>query len=141
MKKRIGKSFSAKPAEVPAVIIGIIVASIVSFLLLIGLTSIVVNGTVNETVTGPYIFVIRTIAATIGCVAGSVLVKEKYLFITGATALGYMVVLLGLGIVLFDGSFKNILSGAASVLLGGALACFAVLKPLKKSKYTVKYRR
>ena len=141
MKKRMGKAFSAKQAEAPAVMIGIIVASLVSFLLLVGLTSLIVNGTVNEGVVGAIAFAIRTVAAAIGCVDGMVLMKEKYLFITGATALGYMSVLLGLGIALFDGSFKNILSGAVSVLLGGALACFVVLKPLKKSKYTVKYRR
>lgn len=141
MKKRIGKSFSAKPAEAHAVIIGIIVASIVSFLLLIGLTSLIVNGTVNEVGTGPYIFIIRTIAAAIGCLTGTVLMKGKYLLIAGSIALGYMVFLLAMGIVLFDSSFKNILSGAASVLLGGAIACFVVLKPLKKPKYTVKYRQ
>lgn len=141
MKKRIGTSSSAKATEVPAVIIGIIVASFVSFLLLIGLTSLIVNGTVNEVGTGSYIFIIRTIAAAIGCLTGTVLMKGKYLLIAGAIALGYMIVLLAMGIVLFDSSFKNILSGAASVLLGGAVACFVVLKPLKKSKPAARYRR
>ena len=139
MKKRIGNSVSAKPSETPAVIIGVVVALFVSFLLMIGLTSFVVKGMINETEL--YIFAIRTIAAAIGCVTGTVLTKGRYLFITGATVLGYMAVLLGFGIVLFDGSFENILLGAASVILGGVIACLVALKPLKKSKYAAKHRR
>lgn len=141
MKKSIHIASSAKITEVPAIVIGIVAATIISVLLTVGLTSLIMNGTIGEVTTGPYIFIIRTVASAIGCLVGTTLMKGKYLFIAGAIALGYLAVLVGMGIILYDGSFNNILSGAVSVLLGGVIACVAVLKPLKKSKHTVRYGR
>lgn len=141
MKKNMHIASSAKVTEAPAIVIGIVAASIISVLLTVGLTSLIMNGTVGESATGPYIFLIRTVATGIGCLVGTMLMKGKYLLIAGAIALGYLAVLVGMGIVLYEGSFNNILSGALSVLLGGVLACLVVLKPLKKSKHTVRYGR
>lgn len=141
MKKSTHIASSAKITEVPAIAIGIAVATIISILLTAGLTSLIMNGTVDEATTGPYIFIIRTVASAIGCLIGTMLMKGKYLLVAGVIALGYLAILIGIGIILYDGSFNNILSGAVSALLGGVIACVVVLKPLKKSKHTVRYGR
>ena len=141
MKKKMRVASSTKLTEAPAVIIGIVTSSIISIFLTVALTSLVMNGGIGELATDPYIFAIRTVATAIGCFVGNVLMKGKFLLITGMVALGYLVILLGMGIILYDGSFKNILSGGVSVLIGGMVACLAVLKPLKKSKHKVRYGR
>lgn len=141
MKKNRHMTSSAKLTELPAAIIGIATATLISFLLTVALTSLVMNGTVGESSTGPYIFAIRTIASAIGCFLGALLLNGKYLIIAGTIALGYLAVLIGTGIILYDGSFNNMLSGTVSVLLGGIFACVVVLKPLKKSKNKARYTR
>ena len=141
MKKRAHIASSAKVTEVPAIIIGIIAALIISVLLSAGVTSLIINGTISESAAVPYIFMIRTVAAGIGCLIGVILIKGKYLLIAGMIALGYLAVLVGMGIILFDGSFDNCLSGAFSVLLGAVFACLIVLKPLKKPRHAMRYGR
>ena len=141
MKKNMRVTSSRKITEVPAVVIGVVAATIISVLLTAGLTSLIMNGMVSETAAGPYVFVIGMIASAIGCLIGMILMKGKYLIIAGSAALGYLAVLIGLGIVLYEGSFKNMLSTVVSVLLGGVIACLLVLKPLKKPKHTGRYRR
>lgn len=141
MRKSIHTTSSAKVTEVSAIGIGVAAATIISVLLAAGLTSLVMNGTVGETAAGPYIFIIRTVASAIGCLVGTMLMKGKYLLVAGSIALGNLAVLVAMGIILYEGSFNNILSGLLSVLLGGVIACFVVLKPLKKSKHKVRYSR
>ena len=141
MKNKAHITSSTKITEIPAIIIGIVTALTISFLLSAGLTSIIMNGTISEMSAAPYVFVIRTVAVTIGCVIGLMLIKEKILLIAGITALGYLAVLAGIGIVLYNESFNNLISGAFSVLLGAAIACLIVLKLLKKPMHAARYRR
>ena len=141
MKKNMRIYTPSKASEVLAIVIGIVVSSIVSALLSAGLTSFVMNGTVKELTIGPYVFVVRSIATMVGCLIGVVLMRGKYLLIISAVAIGYLVSLLGLGIILYENTFNNILLGVASVVIGGVAACTIVLKPLKKSNHTPKYRR
>lgn len=141
MKKRIHTASTGKTAEVTAIVIGVVAALIISALLSVGLTSIIINGTVSEVTAGSYAFIIRTVASGVGCLIAAMLLNGKHLLIVTATALGYLAILVGMGIILYEGSFNNILSGVVSVLLGGAIACIAVLKPLKKSKHKVRYGR
>ena len=140
MKKHIRTASSEKVTEISAIVIGVLSASIVCFLLTIGLTSIVMNGTVGETTGGLYIFGIRMVAAFVGCVVSTLLMKGKYLLMVGAVSIGYLAVMIATGIVMYDESFKNVLSGVVSVSLGGVIACLVVLKPLKKTKVTARYR-
>lgn len=141
MKKQKHITSSKRITEVPAVIIGVMVSLLFGIALTLGLTSLLTNGMFDEAGVENWIFVIRTVACVIGCLVGMTLIKKNRLLIAGAIALGYIVILIAIGIVAYDGSFNNILSGAMSVLMGGALSCLTVLKPLKKSKYAVRYRQ
>ncbi len=141
MKKSIHLSASKKVTEVTAVLIGIAAASAVGFLLVAGLTSLIMKGTLGEANTELYVFAVRMTATALGCLISTILVKGKCLIITGAVALGYLAVLIGIGIAVYDGSFNNMFSAIVSVLLGGGIICAVVLKPLKKSKHKVRYGR
>ena len=141
MKRNLNIGTQSGISEVLAIVIGVVVSLIVSVLLSAGLTNFVVNGTIKELSIGPYIFAIRMISVTVGCLIGAILIKGKYLLAIGAAALGYLAVMIGTGIVMYDESFKNVLSGVTSVLLGGVIACTVVLKPLKKTKVTTRYSR
>lgn len=141
MKKQKRITSSKRITEAPAVIAGVVVSLMIGIILTLGLTSLVMNGTINDAGAGNWTFVIRTVASAIGCLAGVMLIKKNYLLIAGAVALGYLVMLIAIGIVVYDGSFDNIISGTTSVLLGGVISCLLVLKPLKKSNHVVRYRR
>ncbi len=121
--------------------IGVGGAVAVSALLSMGLSSLVINGAIQETTTSRYIFAIRALSVLIGGLLGAGIAKGKYLPVIGLTTLGYLIVLLGVGIAMYDGSFQNFGAGIVSVLAGGIIACILKLKPQRKSKRNARYIR
>lgn len=120
---------------------GIIAALIISTLLSAGLTSLTVNGKVKEEITGIYIFIIRALSVLIGSLLGTGLEKGKYLPVISAVTLGYLLVLLGFGITVYNGSFQNFGGGIVSILSGSVIACLIKLKPQKRQKHAVRYAK
>lgn len=140
--KRITHSAKADShSTVPCIGIGIGAATVMTALLSMGLTSLVINGKIGENSTGIFIFVIRTVSVLLGGMIGTGFSKGNYLPVIGLTTLGYMIIMLGLGITLFNGSFQNFGMGAISVIIGGALACALKLKPPAKHRRTPRYTR
>lgn len=120
--------------------IGIVTAFIISFLLLAGLTSILVSGGLGEGMTGPLVFSIRTISLIVGVLVGTGFVKGKCIIYAGAITLGYMVLLAGLGIVIYDGSFENFGLSIISMVLGGVFGCLIRLKLQNKPQRMKKFK-
>ena len=112
--------------------IGVVGSVVISTLLTALYGVLMMNGSVGETPSATAIFLIRTVSVAAGSFLAAVLTKEYFLPVVGITATGYLVVLLGTGIVAFDGSFQNFGSGLLSVLLGGAIPCITKLKAPKK---------
>lgn len=108
--------------------VGIIVSLVISMLLLTGVTSLIVDGKLNENVVAFFTFATRVIALLVGVLIGTGLIKQKHIIFAGVIALGYLIILITLGIVLYDGSFRNFGSGIVSVLLGSGAGCLIRLK-------------
>lgn len=124
-----------------AIIVGVIAASLLSILLTALLTNFVLNGHLSEGSAGVIIFLVRVVSMLVGALIAAVIYKQQYLPLIGFTALGYLLVLLGTGIVFFDGSFKHFLSGVTSVLVGGIISLLILTRPKNKSRRAIKYNR
>lgn len=115
--------------------IGIAAALVIAFLLTVGLTSLLIRGKLVENVTGILVFAIRTISVLIGGLIGSSHSKGKYLQVISSTTLGCLIVLLGLGMIIYDGTFHHFGMGILSVFVGGVIACLIKLRPKRAGKH------
>ena len=114
--------------------IGISIALIISFLLMLGLTSLIINGYLKESGGTFGSFVIRTLSVFGGCLIAGYVYKEKILLLIGAISGIYLIVLMIISVAAFDHSFVNLVLAVISVLLGGVFA--AVLRFLPKKRST-----
>lgn len=117
-----------------SIVIGIVAALVVTFLLTGGLTSLLISGKLSEKTTGIPVFAIRMISVLLGGLIGSGYSKGRYLQVIALIALGYMVALLGLGMIVYNGIFHNLGIGILSVFVGGVIACLMKLKPKRAGK-------
>ena len=119
--------------------IGAVAGMVVGILLLLLLTSLVMNGSVGEENTAPYIIIVRTIGGFAGCMLATVIARKKHLTVIALTGVVDLLLLLAIGIAFYDGSFTHFGSGLISVVIGCGAACMIWLKPPSKKKY--KHRR
>lgn len=121
-------------------VIGILVAAAVSALITGLQSGFIGSNKIGEGTTAAVIFMTRVLSVAAGCFLATSLTRNRILPVIGITTAGYLVLLLGIGITAFNGSFKNFGSGLLSVLLGGAIPCIIKLKTPKKSRNAT-YRR
>ena len=118
---------------------GVGASLIVSLLLSLLLTSITINGSITEDHAGKFVFAARAVSVLIGGLVSAGMEKGKYIPVIGMTALGYLLVVMGVGILFFDGGFREFGTGLISVVIGGCLACVIKLvrwsKPNRAAKY------
>jgi uncharacterized membrane protein len=131
--KRIHAKSENNNSVVMCIVIGLLVSLVVSVVFSAVLTSLIQKGK-SDQANGLGVFAIRTIATLSGCLTGVVLSKKKPLVVIGIIALGFFVILLMAGLLLFGGAIKRIGNGALSVLLGGLVACVMELRPKKSPK-------
>lgn len=115
------------------IVVGIVAASLLSVLLTALLTNIVLSNNLRENSIDAIVFLIRAISLLVGVLFGAMVSKKKHLQLVGFAALGYLLMLIGTGIVFYDGNFKHFLSGVASVLLGGIAALAIIQRPKGRS--------
>lgn len=123
-----------------SIVIGIVAALVVTFLLTGGLTSLLISGKLGESVTGILIFAIRTISVLLGGLIGSGYSNGRYLQVIALITLGYMVALLGLGMIVYNGTFHNLGMGILSVFVGSLIACLVKIKPKRAGKHVPRIR-
>lgn len=128
-------------AFIRGITIGTVIAAAISFLLSMGLTSLIAKGSISESSPGVYIFIIRSLSVLAGCLLATWIVKEKNLQIIGIVSCLYLLILLGVGIIMYDGSFHNFGLGLLSVILGGGIACIIKLIPQKKKYHLPKFKK
>lgn len=139
MKKHLTKKANASLST--GIVLGTGAAILISILLTAVLTSIVLNGRIGESGVNNYVFVIRAVSVLVGCMISTILINNKHLLVIGLTALGYLIIIIGWAIVLYNGSFHSFASGLVSVLLGAVGASIIKLKPPKKSTHKLKQRK
>ena len=120
MKSKTQLKMKGNKSTIYSALIGAAVALLLSLLLSAGATSLAIRGSIAESGYNFSVFMIRAISVFLGALVGTWLSKEKYLLIIGIIAAVYTVVLISLGIVIYDDSFQNFGMGLLSVLLGGA---------------------
>ena len=131
----------AAASWVKGAIIGIAAATLVSIVLTLLAANLVLNGKVGESGNGWIVFLTRILSVVLGGLIGTSLSKEKMLPTISVIAVGYLLVLLAVGIVFFNGSFHKFGSGLLSVLIGGAIVCLLKLTQQKNKNKAIKARR
>lgn len=134
-------SSAVKHSAIYAIGIGAVISVVISIALTALLTSFVINRSIGESNTSIYIFLIRSISVFLGSILGAAIGKEKYLQTIGCITLCYLVVLLSLGITLYDGSFQHFGSGIISSIIGGLVAYLIQMRPRGNRKHTAKFGR
>lgn len=124
-----------------SVIIGILSAMFINLLLTALLTNLILRGYLgNDCVVG-MMFLTRAISSFVGTLIAGAILKENYLKLAGLISGGLFFVLTGLGILIYDGNFTNVVLGAISLILGGGLAfiifCFSKVKGRKHPKIKI----
>ena len=122
-----------------AILAGIGVAFAISAILVASLSALIAKNILREN-SASLVFVVRVLAVLTGVLIGTGITKEKHLMTAGIITAGYLAVLLGLGIVLYDVSFKRLGAGVISSIIGCAISCIIRLKSQNKAKITRKIR-
>jgi len=119
---------------------GVLTTLLISVALTMGLTSLIQNERLSENgETG--VFLIRVIATLVGGLLGAWLSGKKMLLVIGVISGGYLMFILGLGVVVFDGSFDKLWLGVLSVVVGAVIALLIKLKHQSPRKRTTRYRK
>ena len=108
--------------------IGVVAAVFISLILTSGMTSLALGGRIEGKLFDALIFAIRLIAMFTGVILGTGLIKEKCVVTTGVISVLYLLLLAGVGIAFYDGSFCGFGFSLVSVVLGGAFGCLFRLK-------------
>ena len=141
MKQKKHTSILSGRSTVFCVAIGVAMAVIITVLLVTSLTSLVMNRTITEKTTGHYVFAIRLLAVLLGSLVGASLSSGKILPVVGFVTGVYIVILLSVGIVVYEGSFRNFGTGLISAILGGLIACLIKFKAQMKPKRAIRHTR
>lgn len=129
MKRNKLNVSKAGRSHTTSIITGVVIALVLSFLLTALIGDLILKGHLGENIASASIFVIRAVSVLVGALIGGLLLKQNYLKLVGFITAGYFIVLIGIGIVFYDGSFKSFLLGIASVLAGGVAALLILQMP------------
>lgn len=129
-KMMIGKTRTG--SSTAALGFGIGFTILITLLLSAGLTSLIITGKLHEISLEIFTAIIRAVAVFSGCMITTAIKKEKILQNIGIVTAVYVLVLLGLGIILYDHSFHSFGFGILSVLLGSVAAFLIRLRPNKQ---------
>ncbi|MBR4109900.1 MAG: TIGR04086 family membrane protein [Oscillospiraceae bacterium] len=103
--------------------IGLILSVVISVMLSMLLAVLVINERVGENTIEYLTPLITLLASFIGCVVAGKQVEEKLAIVIGATGTIYLFLLIGSGILFFDGGFHNLWTSFLTVAVACALSC------------------
>ena len=117
------------------------IASIVFSLVLTCLfTGAINNNVFGDSVINVVIFGIRTISVFIGCLIGHKTSQNK-MVVTGIVVGQYILFLLFLGVILYDGTFENFGIGMVSCLVGAFGALLIGMTHIKRKNIIHRYNK
>ncbi len=137
-KVTIGKKQLSSSAG--AIVLGVGSSMLITLLLTAGLAALIIGGKLQETTSGVVVAVIRTIAVFFGALITTGIKRDKVLQNTGIVTGAYILIILGLGIILYDGSFYSFGLGLLSVLIGSVAAYLIRIKPNKRKHTSRRFR-
>ena len=131
--KRTYLSFGKNENMLSCIAAGLFASLVVSVVLMIGLTCLIEKGKLND---NEYlaVFITRLIATIAGGLLSARLAEKKLLLNVVTTSAAYLLVLLSVGIVLFDGVFDKFWIGVLSVVIGVVIVLLIKLKPQTNRK-------
>ena len=103
--------------------IGLVASIILSVILSMLLAVVVINERVGENAINYFTPAIMLIASLTGCVIAGNRVKEKLAIVVGVTGAIYLFVLVGVGILFFDGGFHNLWTSLLAIAVSCSLSC------------------
>lgn len=118
-----------------AAIIGFLSSVTITVLLMIGLTCLVLNDSLVEGRTGVVVFLIRALSVFCGSLIAGTIYKDSIIPVIGVVAGIYLTATIAVGIIAFNGSFHNFISGVLSVLFGGVLTFILRVLPKKRIQH------
>lgn len=115
-----------------AIAIGIGFSVLITLLITAGLAALIISSKLQESTVGIIVAIIRAIAVFLGVMITTKIKQDKILQSTGIVAGLYVLIILGLGILLYDGSFNSFGIGLLSILVGALAAYLIRIKPNKR---------
>ena len=122
------------------IVAGTATAMLLSLIFLLGLTSFTLNGNIEADRMDVPIFFVRAISVLAGTLVSTGIYKEKLLMNIGITASCYLLLIIAVGIAVFDAGLSAFIGGVLSVASGSASACIIRISALKKTPRTGKRR-
>lgn len=102
---------------------GVLISMTVCVLLAIAATSLMIGERLKEDQMNIITLVIIFIAVITGATAAGKIANGRYALITALTGFLFLLILMCLGIIFFDGGFSGIWTSAASTVAGIAVSC------------------
>lgn len=129
--KKVYKASERKRSIITCISVGIITSVVISLILTIPVTSLIQKGKLDHN--GNIItFLIRSISVLAGALAGANMTSKRVIPVIGAVSIGYLSILLIIGLLFLDGTIISLGIGFISIAIGCGLACAVKLKPQKK---------
>lgn len=102
---------------------GSVVSLVLSVILAMIVAALIVNERIGESAIKYISPIIVLIATMAGCIIGAGLVGEKLAVVSGITGVVYLLILIGTGILFFDGGFHNLWTSILSIIVGCVSSC------------------
>lgn len=105
------------------VAIGVLLSVMSSLLLAVGTAGLITNEKLSEGGIHYFALLITLISGMVGGLVAGKIVGSKYAVVTGLTGLVYLLVLIAVGILFFDGGFNMLWTSTAAIAVGAAASC------------------
>lgn len=105
------------------VAIGVLLSVMISLLLAMGTAGLITNEKLSEGGIHYFTLIITLISGMVGGLVAGKIVGSKYAVVTGLTGLVYLLVLIAVGILIFDGGFNMLWTSAVAIAVGVSISC------------------
>ena len=122
------------------ILLGMLCSMVISLLLLLGVTSLLLGGKIEDDLVGLLISVIKFTAVMIGVLVCTSITKEKFLIQSVVIAIGYVLLLTITGLLIYDGVVSGFWMDMISVALGAAAGYLLRFKLQDKGRRRRKIR-
>ena len=113
----------SKQSFATVVSIGTLTSLLLSVVLSMIIATLVLNERIGEDAIGLLSRIVMMISTALGCIIAIRLNAEKLAIVSGITGIIYFLILIGTGILFFDGGFHNIWTSVISVAVGCVVSC------------------
>ena len=136
MKKQAGRV-----GKIPlAMFLGWLAGIISTLFLTAALTQMILSETLAETSTGIGVMVVLSLSAAVDALVSALIAKQRWLQVCVGAGGAYYLTMLGLGILLFEGTFEGVLSGLMATVGASTMVGLFALKGEKGASAKRRFR-